>query len=148
MHLRIQTLLSNQIGNVAVIFALCLVPIGALIAFSIDFNMSSSNKSRTQFVVDAAAVSGARARLNGVRGTELCKDLIALIETQTETMPGITCDTPVIIDAWWRQEVMVEMSCRSGRLGSEENDERATTFSVAATGRYASRPVFSPPPKR
>lgn len=60
MPLRTETLLSNQLGNVAVIFAFCLVPIAALIAFSIDFNIASSNKSRVQVVIDAAAVSGAK----------------------------------------------------------------------------------------
>ena len=60
MPLRTETLLSNQLGNVAVIFAFGLVPIAALVAFSIDFNIARSNKSRVQVVIDAAAVSGAK----------------------------------------------------------------------------------------
>ena len=148
MQPRARTFRFNQVGNVAVMFALCLVPIGALIAFSVDFNIASSNKSRIQIVIDAAAVSGARARLDGVRGTELRKDLISFIEAQTESMPGVTCEAPVIIDAWWVNEVTIEMSCWSGQLGHENNHERSTTFSVDATGHYGSGRVFSAPTSR
>ena len=59
MPLRTETLLSNQLGSVAVIVAFGLVPIAALIAFSIDFNIAGSNKSRVQVVLDAAAISDA-----------------------------------------------------------------------------------------
>ena len=148
MPLRTGTLLSNQLGNVAVIFAFCLVPIAALIAFSIDFNIASSNKSRVQVVIDAAAVSGARARLNGVRGTELRKDLTSFIQTQTETMPGVSCDVPVIIDAWWVSEVTIKMNCSVDQSGIMKHGEGATTFSVDATKHYGSGPAFSPPSSR
>lgn len=148
MQPRALTFLTNQVGNVAVMFALCLVPIGALIAFSIDFEIASSNKSRIQVVVDAAAVSGARARLNGARGTELRKDLTALIEMQTASMPSVTCETPDIIDAWWVHEVTIEINCWSSPTGPAKKGPSAMTFSIEATGHYGSGRVFSAPSSR
>lgn len=123
-------------GNVAMIFAICLVPIFALIAFSIDLNTTSSNKTRLQALTDSAAVSGARSRLQGIRGTELRKDLIGFIESQTDPMPGIACQTPVVIDAWWVHEVIVKMNCRNGAEAPSENGAQDRTFEVQSIGYY------------
>ena len=75
MPLRTETLLSNQLGSVAVIVAFGLVPIAALIAFSIDFNIAGSNKSRVQVVLDAAAISDSVA--NGLEDEGLVDPVTA-----------------------------------------------------------------------
>ncbi len=143
MSLQITRALNDVTGNVAVIFAVLLVPIFALIALSIDLNTTRSNTSRIQTVLDSAAVSGARSRLEGVRGTDVRKDLIGFIESQTDPMPGLECETPVIIDAWWVHEVIVQMECWSGAHGPTANGSKDRSFTVQSRGYYPSDPDTS-----
>ena len=52
-------------GHVAVIFALCIIPVVSIIGFAIDFSATTGSKNKVQHVLDSSVLAGARAMQAG-----------------------------------------------------------------------------------
>ena len=58
----LQSLLINKRGNVAMIFALALVPMLLVAGFAIDAQLAFSKKDKIQHSIDSAVLAGARKK--------------------------------------------------------------------------------------
>ena len=100
---------SNQSGQVAVIFAFCLLPICLVVGFSLDQQTQISRKYSVQAALDAAVLAAARSRQTGSNNAEVRADLISFITPHIDTLPGLDCDPPSISIPATSQEIEAEI---------------------------------------
>jgi Flp pilus assembly protein TadG len=62
-------------GNVAIIFALSVIPILSIVGVAVDTQMTLTQKNKVQAVVDSAVIFGARSMQDGASRTEVAKDV-------------------------------------------------------------------------
>lgn len=136
MRHQIAKLRRQKSGNTAVVFALCLLPIFGMVGFAVDLNITLSNKAKAQSIIDSTVLMGARLRVEGTRGNDLRKEMIAIIETQTTSMKSVECLTPKIVDAWWDRTVFAAIECRNATSGFQVMGPDDVEFRVKAIAHY------------
>ena len=57
--------LTNESGQVAIIFALSIIPVFAVAGFALDFQNTIKKKQKVQLVVDSAVLAAARLKQTG-----------------------------------------------------------------------------------
>ncbi len=124
-------------GQVAVLFALSVLPIAMVAGFAIDFQMLATKKAKAQYSLDSAVIAGTRAYQEGastaeVKTTVQSYFMAALLSTES----NLDCSSPqVTIDD---TDVEATSSCSmattlSGVAGVEEmsfNISTATTYGI------------------
>jgi hypothetical protein len=78
-HFRTRSLLGNQSGNVAITFALCLIPTIGAVGVAVDYSRASALRADLQAAVDAAAIAGAQ-KLNE-SNRDLKKEVAAFVRS-------------------------------------------------------------------
>jgi len=85
-------------GNVAIIFALSVIPILSIVGVAVDTQMTLTQKNKVQAVVDSAVIFGARSMQDGASRAEVAKDVDtyvkALLKQQSTSLncTGITLE--------------------------------------------------------
>ena len=102
-----------QTGNVAMIFAIALVPILALVSFSLDYSRQISADRHLQSAIDAASLAGARALEDG---SLTDADIIEIVNASYEqnlatTHSDVDCGIADVTIHRLVGQVMIEASC-------------------------------------
>ncbi len=111
--------LSTDGGQVAIVFALCLVPIFTVIGLSIDTQRVMSSKNYVQQHLDASVLKGARSIQNSAtvgEATSIMKNAVQLALSQE---PTISCDPLTVAFTNSNREITANLDCkRSTTFGS------------------------------
>ncbi len=78
----------NDSGQVAIIFALSVIPIFAVAGFALDFQNTIKKKQKVQLVVDSAVLAAARLKQTGAPNGEIETKVQQFIDTQILSMGG------------------------------------------------------------
>jgi Flp pilus assembly protein TadG len=92
LHRTAHALAANRSGGVAVLFAICIVPIMGLIGAAVDYQAAARLHAKLQTALDAAAIS-ASSRATGKTQAQIIADAQAFFAAQFQE-PGIA--TPVL----------------------------------------------------
>lgn len=109
----LQRLFSQTSGNVAMIFALSIIPILSVAGFAIDFQMTATRKNKVQVVIDSAVLAGARAMQANKTQQEISQTVTAYINAQLDTVgSSLHCNTPSVNWAQGSQDLSVDILCK------------------------------------
>ena len=104
--------LANTSGNVAMIFALSIIPIISVAGFAIDFQITTTRKNKVQTVADSAVLAGARALQIGKTPAEIRTIVEAYLNAQIQQVgTGLTCQSPVITISDSKQDIGMTVNC-------------------------------------
>ncbi|MEM9053856.1 MAG: TadE/TadG family type IV pilus assembly protein [Pseudomonadota bacterium] len=100
-------------GQVAIIFALSIIPIVAVAGFAIDFNAAMSTKTKVQHIADSAVLTGARAMQAGQSDSNIRKTMQTYVDAQTRESISqmVSCRTPTIKFENGSQDIKLDLHC-------------------------------------
>lgn len=78
----------SESGQVAIIFALAIIPIFAVAGFALDFQNTIKKKQKVQLVVDSAVLAAARLKQTGASDSEIETKVQQFIDAQILSMRG------------------------------------------------------------
>ncbi len=110
----IKKLLKDTSGHVAVIFGLSIIPIIAVAGFSIDFSATTTSKTKIQYVVDSAVLTGARAMQTGKNQAEIRTIVDGYIAAQLSESANsgmLSCGSPVYGFPANSQDITIDLEC-------------------------------------
>lgn len=128
---------SNQSGQVAVIFAFCLLLICLVVGFSLDQQTQISRKYSVQAALDAAVLAAAKSRQTGSNNAEIEADLISFITPHIDTLPGLDCEAPSISIPTASQEIEAEIECEQDTAIMGLIGQDTMPLKIDATASYA-----------
>ena len=126
----------NQRGNVAVIFALSIIPIISIVGFNIDLQKLSVRKNDVQHAIDAAVLKGARDIQLGKKPDDVTKLMQKSLADQVALSPGLTCGTAIIKYANRNRDIDAEVTCTIKTLTGGFMGPEKTAFTVEATSTW------------
>lgn len=127
----------NQSGQVAITFAVCLVPICLAVGFTLDQQTQIHRKYSVQAALDAAVLAAAKARQTGADNAEIKADLINFITPQINALPGLNCDPLSISIPTASQEIEAEIECEQDTALMHMMGQDTTPLKVESTASYA-----------
>ena len=71
MLIKLLKKLSDDAGQVAIVFALAIIPIFAVAGFAIDFQNTVKKKQKVQVILDSAVLAAARVKQTGASNGEV-----------------------------------------------------------------------------
>jgi len=128
---------SHQSGQVAVIFAFCLLPICLTVGFTVDQQIQISRKYSVQAALDAAVLAAAKSRQSGSNDAEVTADLINFITPKLNAMPGLDCDPLSISIPSASQEIEAEIECEQETMMMSMMGQDTMPLMVESTASYA-----------
>ncbi len=81
-------ILKRESGQVAIIFALSIIPIFAVAGFALDFQNTIKKKQKVQLVVDSAVLAAARLKQTGASDSEVKVSVQQFVDAQISSMGG------------------------------------------------------------
>ena len=85
-------------GNIAIIFALSLIPILAIVGVAVDTQMTLTQKNKVQAVVDSAVIFGARQMQEGASRTAVAQDVDAYVTALLKQQSSSLDCAPVAVE--------------------------------------------------
>ncbi len=129
--------LSDDAGQVAVIFALSIIPIFAVGGFAIDFQNTVKKKQKVQVIIDSAVLAAARVKQTGATDGEVRAALSAFLDAQLAPMGGgMTCDVPSIAVGTSAERITASISCRQATSLTRVVGQDQMNFNVSAVAEY------------
>lgn len=143
----LQSLLINKRGNVAMIFALALVPMLLVAGFAIDAQLAFSKKDKIQHSIDSAVLAGARMMQTTTDEEEVkahARNYFAAIMNNEHE--SLTCDT-MDIELTGPEEITGTVSCYQpttlmNLVGRDRVQINASSVATYGTGRVDVAFVF------
>ena len=128
---------SDSRGNVAIIFALSVIPILSIVGVAIDTQMTLTQKNKVQAVVDSAVIFGARAMQEGASRAEVAKDVNsyvkALLKQQSSSLDCAGIALEYEDDS---QDINASIFCSQPTTLSNLFGQRTMDFRVASGSTY------------
>ena len=124
-------------GNIAIIFALALIPILAIVGVAIDTQMTLTQKNKVQAVIDSAVIFGARAMQDGASREDVAKDVdayvTALLKQQSSSLDCTSVALEYKDDA---QDINASIFCSQPTTLSNVIGQRKMDFRVRSGSTY------------
>lgn len=143
---RSQSLAQLDQGQVAVLFALSVLPIALIAGFAIDFQMLTTKKSKAQYSIDSAVIAGTRDYQEGASESQVSHTVTAYFESAlASTESNLDCTTPIVtIDD---TDVEATSTCSmkttlSAIAGIEQMDFQLSTATTYGIGKVDVSFVF------
>ena len=137
----------NERGNVAMIFALAMIPMLVIAGFAIDAQLAFAKKDKIQYAVDSAVLAGARMMQSSSDQTAVTKHardyFSAIMSNESQ---DLTCDT-LMIDFSAPEEITGNVSCYQpttlmNLVGHSRVKINTTSVATYGTGRVDVAFVF------
>lgn len=129
--------LKGESGQVAIIFALSIIPIFAVAGFALDFQNTIKKKQKVQLVVDSAVLAAARLKQTGASDAEVKSSVQSFIDAQINSIGGgFRCDAAVTQVVNGVEEVNSEILCSQETTLSRVIGKEKLDFRVDATAEY------------
>ena len=98
-------------GQVAILFALSIIPIVAVAGFAIDFQQTVKRKAKVQLVMDSAVLAAARVKQTGANDTQVKLAVQQFLSAQIDSLGGLNCDPAVVNVASNSEEIDATILC-------------------------------------
>ncbi|MHA7899766.1 MAG: vWA domain-containing protein [Henriciella sp.] len=129
--------LSGTGGNVAMIFALSIIPIFAVAGFAIDFQHTVKKKQKVQLIIDSAVLAAARVKQSGATNDETLSAMNAYVAAQIDPIGGgMTCATPVGRIESSREAISASIRCSQLTSLTRVIGQDQMNFSVDSMAEY------------
>jgi Flp pilus assembly protein TadG len=129
--------LSDDTGQVAIIFALSIIPIFAVGGFAIDFQNTVKKKQKVQVIIDSAVLAAARVKQTGATDGEVRAALSAFLDAQLAPIGGgMACDAPSVAVGTSAERITASISCRQATSLTRVVGQDQMNFNVSAVAEY------------
>lgn len=129
--------LEGESGQVAIIFALSIIPIFAVAGFALDFQNTIKKKQKVQLVVDSAVLAAARLKQTGAADADVKASVQQFIDAQINSIGGgFRCNAAVTQVVHGVEEVNSEILCSQETTLSRVVGKEKLDFRVDATAEY------------
>ena len=128
----------NEKGNVAMIAALCIIPIVGIAGFAIDFQVTTTQKARVQQAVDSAVLAATKSMQDGKDQAYTQKeanDYFTGILNQSNNS-GLTCTKITLIYLEETEELEGKASCEQKTTLSNVMGIKKLDFTVSSAATY------------
>lgn len=137
MLIKLLKKLSDDAGQVAVVFALAIIPIFAVAGFAIDFQNTVKKKQKVQVIVDSAVLAAARVKQTGANDGEVRAALSAFLDAQLDPIGGgLACDAPNVSVGTTAERITATVSCRQPTSLTRVVGQDQMNFNVGAVAEY------------
>ena len=124
-------------GQVAIIFALSIIPIMAVAGFAIDFQNTVKKKQKVQLVMDSAVLAAARAKQAGQTDQQVKVVLQQFMDAQLNSVGGgLTCQPATVIITPGADEIDANISCVQDTKLMQLVGEPEMPFKVTSASEY------------
>lgn len=132
-----RSLRSNVSGQVAILFAIMLVPLCAVGGLCLDFRHTSNSMQKAQSVLDGAVLAAARQQQAGASASEIEQTLREFYTTQTDGIGGLTCSAPTISLSSADDSIHAQVECNQATSLSAVIGQDTMPFKIEATSTYS-----------
>nr|WP_070960278.1 pilus assembly protein [Hyphomonas sp. Mor2] len=129
--------LKSESGQVAIVFALSIIPIFAVAGFALDFQNTIKKKQKVQLVVDSAVLAAARLKQTGAEDGEVKSAVQGFIDAQINSIGGgFNCNAAQTRVIHGVEEVNTEIACSQETTLSRVMGREQLDFKVRSTAEY------------
>nr|WP_070961434.1 TadE/TadG family type IV pilus assembly protein [Hyphomonas sp. Mor2] len=130
----LKNLSRDKSGQVAILFALSIIPIVAVAGFAIDFQQTVKRKAKVQLVMDSAVLAAARVKQTGASNQEIKLTVQQFMDAQIGNLGGLDCDPTTVIVYDSAEEIDASILCEQTTslikvVGRDEMPFRVTSAS-------------------
>lgn len=135
-------------GNIAIIFALSIIPILSIVGVAIDTQMTMTQKNKIQSMIDNAVIYGARSMQGGKSRAEVTKDVNAYVAALLKQQSGnVSCTGVALEYVDGKQDINATIMCSqpttlSNLFGQTKMDFRVRSGSTYGIGKLEVAFVF------
>jgi len=113
----------DKSGQVAILFALSIIPLVAVAGFAIDFQQTVKRKAKVQLVMDSAVLAAARVKQTGASDAEIRQTVQQFMDAQIGGLGGLDCDPTSVTVSNTDEEIDASILCKQ------------TTYLIKVIGR-------------
>ncbi len=129
--------LLNESGQVAVIFALAIIPVFAVAGFALDFQNTVKKKQKVQLVVDSAVLAAARLKQTGASDAAVKTAVQQFIDAQILSIGGgFSCDSALTTVSGGADVITSEILCTQETTLTRVIGQEKLDFRVDASAEY------------
>tara|TARA_R110002020_G_scaffold406378_2_gene616446 strand:- start:91535 stop:92893 length:1359 start_codon:yes stop_codon:yes gene_type:complete len=135
-------------GNIAIIFALSIVPILSIVGVAIDTQMTMTQKNKVQAVIDNAVIYGSRSMQGGMSRADVTKEVNTYVAALLKQQDGnLTCTGVAMEYVDGKQDINATILCSqpttlSNLFGQTKMDFRVRSGSTYGIGKLEVAFVF------
>lgn len=127
-------------GQISIIVALALIPILTIVGLAIDFQRTSTYKSRVQYAMDGALIAGSKAKQEGKSDQEISALITNYMNAVLEVSQGDTtttyCDDAVVAMSSNSEDISATIDCSYPTTLSMAIGRKEMNFTVSSTSTY------------
>ena len=135
-------------GNIAIIFALSVIPILSIVGVAIDTQMTMTQKNKVQAVIDNAVIYGSRSMQSGKSRAEVTKEVNTYVAALLKQQDGnLSCTGVAMEYVEGKQDINATILCSqpttlSNLFGQTKMDFRVRSGSTYGIGKLEVAFVF------
>jgi Flp pilus assembly protein TadG len=127
----------SESGQVAIIFALSIIPIFAVAGFALDFQNTIKKKQKVQLVVDSAVLAAARLKQTGAPDGEIETKVQQFIDAQILSMGGgFRCAAANTVVSSGDDVISTDILCSQETTLTRVIGQEKLDFRVESTAEY------------
>ena len=127
----------NEAGQVAIVFALSIIPIFGVAGFAIDFQNTIKQKQRVQMILDSGVLAAARVKQRGASKAEITKSLQEFVVAQMAPIAtGLNCNAAAVTVGGGDDLITAKISCSQETSLTRVIGHNKMDFGVVSTAEY------------
>jgi len=126
----------DKSGQVAILFALSIIPIVAVAGFAIDFQQTIKRKAKVQLVMDSAVLAAARVKQTGASNEEIKATVQQFMDAQIGNLGGLDCDPTSVIVTENDEEIDASILCKQTTALVKVVGQDVMPFRVTSASEY------------
>ena len=137
MRLKYIKKLRDDAGQVAIIFALSIIPIFGVAGFAIDFQNTIKQKQRVQMILDSAVLAAARTKQTGATDAEVTQAVQDFVLAQmAPTATGLDCKAANVSIRAADDLISATVTCAQKTSLTRVIGQNEMDFGVISTAEY------------
>lgn len=132
----IKNLGRDKSGQVAILFALSIIPIVAVAGFAIDFQQTVKRKAKVQLVMDSAVLAAARVKQTGASNAEIKLTVQQFMDAQIGGLGGLDCDPTTVTVTENSEEIDASILCEQTTALIKVVGREEMPFRVSSASEY------------
>lgn len=126
----------DKSGQVAILFALSIIPIVAVAGFAIDFQQTIKRKAKVQLVMDSAVLAAARVKQTGATNEEIKLTVQQFMDAQIGGLGGLSCDPTTVVVSDSDEEIDASILCEQTTALIKVIGREEMPFRVSSASEY------------
>ena len=126
----------DKSGQVAILFALSIIPIVAVAGFAIDFQQTVKRKAKVQLVMDSAVLAAARVKQTGASNDEIKLTVQQFMDAQIGNLGGLDCDPTTVLVTENSEEIDASILCEQTTALIKVVGREEMPFRVSSASEY------------